>query len=141
VQRAEHELADPAPEAIAARTGLGVGRVRSLRDAARVTASLDEPVGTDGAPLVELVADPEPVDPWRHLEEDETRRRAWSLLKVLPRRHREVLIRRYGLAGGEAQTHAQVAAALGIGNERSRQLEREALRRLRELESGRDRAA
>jgi RNA polymerase sigma factor (sigma-70 family) len=141
VKRAERELRDPAAEAIAERTGLGAGRVRSLRSAAHVAASLDEPVGVDGPPLVELVADPDAVDPWRRLDEHETRRRVWSLLKVLPRRHREVLVRRYGLAGGEAQTHTQVAAALGIGNERSRQLEREALRRLRELEAGREHAA
>jgi len=65
----------------------------------------------------------------------------WSLLRVLPRRHREVLVRRYGLVAGEAQTHGQIAAALGIGNERSRQLEHEALRRLRELEPARVHAA
>jgi RNA polymerase primary sigma factor len=141
VKRAERELPDPAPEAIAQRTGLGAGRVRSLRDAAHVAASLDEPVGADGTPFVELVADPHPADPWRRLDERETRRRVWSLLKVLPRRHREVLVRRYGLAGGQEQTHAQIAAALGIGHERSRQLEHEALRRLRELESGREHAA
>jgi RNA polymerase sigma factor (sigma-70 family) len=137
VKAAERELRDSAPEAIADRTGLGAGRVRSLRDAAHVSASLDEPVGEDSTPLIELVADPDAVDPWHRLDEHEMRRRVWSLLKVLPRRHREVLVRRYGLVGGEEQTHAQVAAALGIGNERSRQLEHEALRRLRELESGR----
>src|SRR3954462_1443867 len=108
-----------------------------MLSAAHVEASLDEPVGVDGTTLVELVADPDAVDPWRRLDEHETRRRGWSLLKVLPRPHREVLSRRYGLAGGEEQTHAQVAEALGIGDERSRQLEHEALRRLRELESGR----
>src|SRR6185437_11299905 len=134
VKRAERELRDTAPEAIAERTGLGAGRVRSLRDAAHVAASLDEP-------LVELVADPDPADPWRRLDERETRRRVWSLLRVLPRRHREVLVRRYGLVAGEAQTHGQIAAALGIGNERSRQLEHEALRRLRELEPARVHAA
>jgi RNA polymerase sigma factor (sigma-70 family) len=141
VKRAERELRDPAPEAIAERTGLGAGRVRSLRGAAHVAASLDEPVGADGTPLIELVADPDPADPWRRLDERETRRRVWSLLRVLPRRHREVLVRRYGLLDGEAQTHGQIAAGLGIGNERSRQLEHEALRRLRELESARMHAA
>jgi RNA polymerase sigma factor (sigma-70 family) len=98
-------------------------------------------VGADGTPLVELVHDPDPADPWRRLDERETRRRVWSLLRVLPRRHREVLVRRYGLAGGLEQTHAQIAAALGIGAERSRQLEHEALRRLRELEAGHEHAA
>src|SRR5215204_2852721 len=138
VRRAETELRGPtsgsaSDEAVAERTGLSAERVRSLRTAARVTASLDEPVGENGAPRAELVADPDPVDPWRHLDDLETRRRAWSL--------REVLVRRYGMAGGEAQTHAQIAAALGIGDERSRQLENEALRRLRALDTGHQRAA
>jgi len=69
-----------------------------------------------GRPLVELVAGPDSADPWRRLDERETRRRVSSLLRVLPRRHREVLVRRYGLAGGEEHTHGQIAAALGIGN-------------------------
>jgi RNA polymerase sigma factor (sigma-70 family) len=146
VRRAESELRGPTSgsatdEVLAERTGLSAERVRSLRTAARVTASLDEPVGEAGAPRAELVADPDPVDPWRHLDDLETRRQAWSLLKVLPRRQREVLVRRYGLAGGEAQTHVQIAAALGIGDERSRQLENEALRRLRVLDTGHQQAA
>jgi DNA-directed RNA polymerase sigma subunit (sigma70/sigma32) len=94
------------------------------------------------APYVSRIGfEPDPADPWRRLDERETRRRVWSLLKVLPRRHREVLVRRYGLAGGREQTHTQVAAALGIGDERSRQLEHEALHRLRELEARHEHAA
>ena len=84
VKRAERELRNPAPEAIAERTGLGAGRVRSLRDAAHVAASLDAPVGADGTPLVELVADPDPADPWRRLDKRETHRRVWSLLRSFP---------------------------------------------------------
>ena len=140
IRRAEAELRrtpqPPTPEAIADRTGLSADRVRTLRDAARVTASLDEPVGADGAPLADLVADPSPVDPWHALDERETRRQLRSMLKVIPRRHREVLVRRYGIDGDRAETHAEIAASLGVGEERSRQLEREALRRLRELGGG-----
>ena len=114
----------------------------SPQGVARVTASLDEPVGEDGTALAELVADPDPVDPWRHVSRRETRRRLWSLLKILPKRHREVLVRRYGvLTGGEAQSHAQIAAALGIGPERSRQLEHAGLGRLRALAAGHEHAA
>jgi DNA-directed RNA polymerase sigma subunit (sigma70/sigma32) len=52
---------------------------------------------------------------------------------LLPDRHREVLLRRYGLRGEKPETHAQIGARLGVGEERSRQLEREALHRLRSL--------
>jgi RNA polymerase primary sigma factor len=143
VDRAETELRRLAPsgavssEAVADRTGLSVQNVRTLRAAARVNASLDQMVGEDGTPLSHLVPDPDPVDPWRHLDEKETRREVQSMLKTLPQRHREVLVRRYGLHGDEAQSHAEIGTKLGFGQERSRQLEREALHRLRELGGGR----
>jgi len=138
IHRAERELerlaaGSPSSEAIAERTGLSVRRVRALRQAASVTASLDEPVGQDGSPLGDLIADRHAVDPWRHTDERETHRQLWSMVDLLPGRHREVLLRRYGLHGQHPETHAEIGARLGVGEERSRQLEREALRRLRSL--------
>jgi RNA polymerase primary sigma factor len=50
-------------EAIAARAGLPVHIVRSLRRVPRVTASLDEPVAEDGACLGELLSDEHALDP------------------------------------------------------------------------------
>jgi RNA polymerase primary sigma factor len=146
VRRVESELrkegADAATnEAIAGCTELSVERVGALRGSARVTASLDEQIGTDGTPLVELVGDPAPVDPLRDIELHETRREVRSMLKLLPARHREVLVRRYGIDDGHEQPHTEIGAALGLGAERSRQLESEALHRLRELGGGRRAAA
>jgi RNA polymerase primary sigma factor len=145
IQRAEHELerlapGSPSTEAIAERTGFTVRRVQALRGAASVTASLDEPVGEDGS-LGDLIADRTAVDPWRHTDERETHRQLRSMIGTLPDRHREVLLRRYGLAGEEPETHAEIGARLGVGEERSRQLEREALHRLRSLDAGRQLAA
>jgi RNA polymerase primary sigma factor len=131
----------PTAEAISERAGLSVKRVRELRGAPRVTASLDEQVGEDGAPLAEFVADPEAVDPWRHVEEHDTRRQLGSMLRMLPHRHRTVLVRRYGLVDDRAQSHAEIGRSLGVGEERSRQLEREALHRLRALGGGQRLAA
>jgi RNA polymerase primary sigma factor len=142
IQRAERELerltpGSPSTEAIAERTGFTVRRVQTLREAASVTASLDKPVGEDGSALGDLIADPQAVDPWRHAHERETHRQLWSMVGTLPDRHREVLLRRYGLRGEEPETHAEIGAGLGVGEERSRQLEREALHRLRSLGDGR----
>jgi DNA-directed RNA polymerase sigma subunit (sigma70/sigma32) len=111
-----------------------------MREAARVTASLDARVHEEGAALVDLLPDQDPEDPWRRLDERETRREIWAMLRVMPPRHREVLVRRFGI-GGDAQTHTVIGAALGVSEERSRQLERQALHWLRELGGGRRDAA
>ena len=58
------------------------------------------------------------------------------MLRKLPQRHRQVLVRRYGVVGDHVQTHAQIGASLGVGEERTRQLERQGLQWLRELGGG-----
>jgi RNA polymerase primary sigma factor len=146
IHRAERELerlapGSPTTEAIAERTGFSVRRVQALREAAFVTASLDEPVGEHGSPLGDLIADRQAADPWRRTDERESHRQLWSMVDLLPDRHREVLVRRYGLGGEEPETHAEIGSWLGVGEERSRQLEREALHRLRSLGDGRRLAA
>ena len=138
VRRAEAELEESVPRRasdadIAERTELSVSTVRSLRTAARVTASLDEPVGEDATLLGDLVADEWTVDPSAAAIELEDRERVSALLRLLPERHREVLTRRYGLSGGRTQSHAEIGEWLGVGEERSRQIEREALHRLRSI--------
>jgi DNA-directed RNA polymerase sigma subunit (sigma70/sigma32) len=102
---------------------------------------LDAAVGEDGATMIELVADPDPVDPWRTLQQREIEREVASMIDVLPLRHRDVLRRRYGLHGCRRQSHEEIGRSLGVGEARTRQLEREALNRLREFGAERLRAA
>jgi RNA polymerase primary sigma factor len=109
---------------------------RIQREAPSVTASLDAPIGETGTTLGELIADDHAVDPWRQADERERHRRVWWMVGLLPDRHREVLLRRYGLWGEEPATHAEIGARLGVGEARSRQLEQEALHRLRSLGDG-----
>lgn len=120
-------------ESIAQRTGLSLESVRSLREAAHVSLSLDAPTGEDGRPFGDTIADPDGADPELDLVEQETRLNVQSLMRTLPPRHRQVLARRYGIGGGRTQSHSEIGAVLGVKEERSRQLEREALQRLREL--------
>ncbi|HXO06631.1 MAG TPA: RNA polymerase sigma factor RpoD/SigA [Solirubrobacteraceae bacterium] len=119
--------------AVAERTGMSVQSVRSLQGAARVTASLDEPVGEDATPLGELVVDHHAAEPSESVVAAEESRIVRNMLELLPDRHRQVVVRRYGLGEQVPQSHEQVGASLGVGAERSRQLEREALHRLRTI--------
>ena len=146
VRRAEAELEQTRPRRasdaeIADRTELSETTVRSLRASARVTASLDDPVGEDRTPLGDLVADDRLVDPSAAAIELEDRQQVSAMLRLLPERHREVLIRRYGLNDGPVQSHEEIGEWLGVGAERSRQIEREALHRLRSISAPSMRAA
>jgi RNA polymerase primary sigma factor len=136
VRRAEAQLERLSPrrasdDGIAGLTQLSAKTVRSLRTAGQVVASLDEPVGEDATPLGDLIADARAIDPSESAIAHERRDGVSAMLRLLPSRHREVLVRRYGLNGNRVQSHEEIGRRLGVGEERSRQLERESLHRLR----------
>jgi RNA polymerase primary sigma factor len=138
VRRAEDDLRRlgdgvASDAAIAERAELSPHTVRVLRDAPYVSASLDAPLGEDDTPLGELIADSDGEAAFQRPERDESRREMCSRLDLLPARHREVLQRRYGLGRDDAESHEQIAAGLGVGEARSRQLESQALHWLRSL--------
>jgi RNA polymerase primary sigma factor len=146
VRRAEAELErlgrrSASDEAIAQRTELSATTVRSLRTAARVTASLELAVGEDTTSLGDLIGDERAADPPEEAIAQESRDEVRTMLRLLPKRHREVITRRYGMDDGRAQSHEEIGEWLAVGAERSRQLEREALHRLRSIAAGLTRAA
>jgi RNA polymerase primary sigma factor len=118
---------------IAEATHLSATTVRSLRTAPQVVASLDEPVGEGTARLGDLIADTRADDPSHSAIAHEARHEVSAMLQLLPERHREVLARRYGLNDRRIQSHKEIGRWLGVGEERSRQIERESLHRLRSI--------
>ena len=122
-------------EEVARRTGFGGRTIDGLRQAAHVTMSLDAAVGEGETTLVELLAadGDATTELSERLEEAEGREQLRELLRLLPARHRGVLERRFGLDDTVAQSHREIGRALGLGEERSRQIERQALTWLRNL--------
>ncbi|MDA0638674.1 sigma-70 family RNA polymerase sigma factor [Nonomuraea sp. MCN248] len=124
---------DPELDELAEAAGRSIRQVATLRSYAQETVSLDTPVGENGESSIgDLIADEDGVE-----VQEFTERRALSaelneLVTTLPPREAYILRLRFGLAGQEVRTYTEIAGHLGLTRERIRQLEKQALKRLRE---------
>ncbi len=123
----------PTVEEVADAAGLPVDAVRRALALPVVTAFLDEPVGDEGsAPLAEFVADPDAPDPEAAASRVDRDATLGRLLQVLDERERGILAMRYGLAAdGEPHSMPEVARAFALSRERVRQIEANAMSKLR----------
>ena len=125
---------DPEPEQIAAALGVTVERVNELRRWSQDTVSLDTPVGDDGdTNLGDLVADSDAPSPEEIVLTGLERQRIEGLLNHLDDRSAGIMRARYGLEDGREHSLTEVASRFSLSRERIRQLEIQALGRLREL--------
>ena len=109
-----------------------VEEVRQILMLNERTTSLDAPLDIDpDLTLGDALADEEAADPEAHLEQAEIEAHIARWVAELPERQRRVVEGRYGLNGGEIATLEVLAEELGITRERVRQLQMEALVRLR----------
>jgi RNA polymerase nonessential primary-like sigma factor len=133
-------------EAIAAAVGREPHDVDALLSLAEHPTSLDTPLAHDaadagGETLMDRVADESSADPMDLMLGNEVERLLEDGLHDLSEREREVLVGRYGLHGREPETLEVLAERLGLTRERIRQIQQEALTRLRKrmLRQGIDR--
>jgi RNA polymerase primary sigma factor len=125
---------DPEPEEIAGELGLAVERVNDLLGWGRDHVSLDTPIDDDGSTsLGDLVARETLPGPDSTFLDVESRARLESLIDILDPRAADVVRSRYGLGDGKQEKLADIAARHGISAERIRQIEREAISRLRKI--------
>ncbi len=125
---------DPDPEEIAVELGMDIDRVIDLLSWSRDHVSLDTPVDEDGdTSLGDLIAQETAPGPDSTYIDVESRDRLSHLVDRLDDRAADIIRSRYGLVDGRQHKLADIGAKHGISAERVRQLEREALQRLREL--------
>jgi RNA polymerase primary sigma factor len=134
----------PTADEIAERLGVHPTKVREAFRAARLPISLDKPVGEDEtATLGDLIADTGDVSPVQEVEESMLASAMRSALsRHLSHREADVIRLRFGLdRDGEERTLGEVGSAMGVSRERARQLEAEALRKLRKATGFREQFA
>ena len=124
----------PEPEEIAAELGMELDRVLDLMAWGREHVSLDTPVDEDGdTSLGDLIAQESAPGPDLTVLDSESRDRLNTLVDLLDDRSADIVRSRYGLVDGRQHKLADIGARHGISAERVRQLEREAIAKLRKF--------
>ena len=130
-QKLDHE---PTAEEIAKLLDKPIATVEQMLGLTEKITSIDSSFANDNdKSLLDTLADPQTLDPSDSIQNDELNHNLEHWLELLPERQREVLMRRFGLAGFEAATLETVGEQIGLTRERVRQIQVEALRRLREI--------
>jgi len=99
--------------------------------------SVDVPTSKDGdRMLLDVIPDENNVDPSTRLQESIVQKNLNGWLAKLETKQREVVVRRFGLHGYERSTLEEVGAELGVTRERVRQIQMDALKKLRRIIEG-----
>jgi RNA polymerase nonessential primary-like sigma factor len=83
--------------------------------------------------FIETLPDESAEDPVAQVEQQKLKDDITFWLKQLPLKYKEVVVRRFGLLGHEPATFEAVGVEMGITRERVRQIQTEALKRLKRL--------
>jgi len=136
VQKLDHE---PTAEDIAEALDVPVANVtKMLRLNERMT-SVDSPFGGENDKvLLDVIPDEKCGGPEGSLQTTDIKNNIIHWLNELNSKQREVLARRFGLLGYEAATLEDVGVEIGLTRERVRQIQVEALKRLRDILSQQD---
>ena len=129
--RLDHE---PSPEEIAAELDKPVEDVTRMLKLNEKICSVDSPIGGDGdKALLDVLTDERGMGPELETQDDDMRMSVVHWLEQLNPKQKEVLARRFGLLGYEPATLEDVGREIGLTRERVRQIQVEALRRLRDM--------
>jgi RNA polymerase nonessential primary-like sigma factor len=129
---------EPTTEELAQHMGKPLAEVERLLSLNERVVSFDVPYGKEAdRPLLDSIADEDSIDPMEAIQVSAIGHYMAEWLDRLNEKQREVVVRRFGLAGHENATLEEVAAELGVTRERVRQIQLEAMRRLRVI-LGRD---
>src|SRR5271169_5955456 len=123
---------EPTDDEVADDLGLNARRIRLYREASRAPVSLDSPISTeDSTSISEHVADAGAAAPFDEIVKHNDNELVKEVLATLDARESRILAMRFGLDNGRPKTLEQVGACLGVTRERIRQIQEQALQKMR----------
>ncbi len=123
---------EPNPEELALEMEIPTRKAEEMLKVARRPLSLEMPTDDSGdSELGDFIEDDESVAPSDEVTTAMLKDLFWDILQDLPPREVRILQMRYGLVDGETYTLEEVGKKLGVTRERIRQIEAQALSRLR----------
>lgn len=135
--RTQHKLKqdlerDPTIEELADELCIPPDKVRYMFQVARRPLSLEMPTTIEGdAVLGDFIEDEETPSPDETTTHQILREQLEEVMEDLPAREARILRLRYGIPDGKSHTLQEVGNKVGVSRERVRQIEAQALRRLR----------
>lgn len=145
IMKAKNELiasgnANPRVEEIAEKSGIDIDTVKNLLDVTKEMVSLDSPLkssdnGDDDSSLELFISD-EGENPEGMMINHMMSRDVESLLSVLSDKERDIIEKRFGFNSQDPMSLSQIGKEYNLTKERIRQIERNALEKLRK--SGED---
>lgn len=127
------ETGDADIEEIAKAAKLTVEQVEETFKISKGTASLNEPVGSEGgAELMDLIEDSSYQSPSVNMEVSLIKDKILDLLEVLNEREVKLVVYRFGLFNNTPHTLEAIGKQMGITRERVRQLEKVAIKKMKE---------
>jgi RNA polymerase primary sigma factor len=146
LRRAERKLRetldrDPTDEELAEELQMNPRRVQQYREASKAPVSLDAAIGQDDESnrIADVVADPNAAAPFDQVVRETDTELVREVLSTLSEREISILSRRYGLKDGTPRTLEEIGVQFGLTRERIRQIQEEALKKLRVKMEKRDR--
>jgi RNA polymerase primary sigma factor len=139
MQRVQHQLKqklsrDPTTDEVAIVLDVSSKKVEYMIQVARRPLSLQMPIGDEEEDMLgDFIEDQEAPAPDELATDNLLREHIRDILSRLPPREARILQLRYGLLDGQTLTLNEVGRKMGVTRERVRQIEAQALRRLRSL--------
>jgi RNA polymerase nonessential primary-like sigma factor len=135
VRQLTQELgSEPTEEEVATHLDKPLSDIKKLLTLTERATSVDVSIGKESdRPMLDIIPDEQCLEPDMLIQDEDIINYVDTWLEELDKKQREVIVRRFGLHGFERATLEEVGNELGVTRERVRQIQMDALKRLRKI--------